>query len=226
MILMSAVYRQDDAWDAARAAIDPANRLWWRREPQRIEAEALRDSILSVSGCLNLTLFGPAVKPRMNPEAISITNREKHYDEWPGNVIDGPETWRRSIYIFSKRSNLFPFLQAFDAPNAVRSCTRRNPTTVAPQALTLLNDPFVRGQSRAFAERLSELGSMETRVRSAFELSFGRDPRMEEMVGSLRFIDQQEKDYRANESSGDAETAAVTDFCQGLMALNEFSYID
>jgi cytochrome c553 len=226
MILMSAVYRQDDTSDATRAALDPANQLWWRREPQRIEAEILRDSILSVSGCLNPKLFGPAVKPRMNPEAISITNREKHYDEWPGNVTDGPETWRRSIYIFSKRSNLFPFMQAFDAPNAVGSCTRRNPTTVAPQALALLNDPFVRGQSRAFAERLSALGSMETRVRSAFELAFGRDPRPDETARSLRFIDQQKNDYRASASNGEAEAAAITDFCQGLIALNEFSYVD
>jgi mono/diheme cytochrome c family protein len=226
MILMSAVYRQDDTSDSARVTLDPANQFWWRREPQRIEAEILRDSILSVSGCLNPRLFGPAVKPRMNPEAISITNREKHYDEWPGNVIDGPETWRRSIYIFSKRSNLFPFLQAFDAPNAAGSCTRRNPTTVAPQALALLNDPFVREQARAFAVRLSVLGGMETRVRSAFELAFGRDPGLDETTASLRFIGQQVNEYRASSSAGDAETAAVADFCQGLIALNEFSYID
>ena len=226
LILMSAVYRQDDASDSARAALDPANQLWWRREPQRIEAEVLRDSMLSVSGCLNLQLFGPAVKPRMNPEAISVTNREKHYDEWPGNVADGPETWRRSIYIFSKRSNLFPFLQAFDAPDAVRSCTRRNATTVAPQALALLNDPFVREQSRAFATRLSALGPLEMRVKSAFALAFGRAPRPEETARSLHFIDRQEDEHRASATGEDVETAAMTDFCQGLIALNEFSYID
>jgi Protein of unknown function (DUF1549)/Protein of unknown function (DUF1553)/Planctomycete cytochrome C len=225
-ILMSAAYRQDIASDDARLAIDPGNRLWWRREPQRVEAEILRDSILSASGRLNLQCFGPAVKPRMSPEAISVTNRKRGYDEWPANVKDGPETWRRSIYIFEKRANLFPFLQAFDAPNAAGSCTRRNPTTVAPQALALLNDPFMREQAWAFAARLSKFGGMDARVRAAFELALGRDPAPSEAAGSLRFIEAQANDRRAENPSVDAETASLADFCQGLMASNEFSYID
>jgi len=226
MILMSAVYRQDDTSDATRLAIDPANRLWWRREPRRMEAEILRDSILAVSGCLNPQFFGPAVKPRMNPEAISVTNPEKKYDEWPAKVIDGPETWRRSIYIFAKRANLFPFLQIFDASDAIGSCTRRNPTTVAPQALTLLNDPFVREQARAFAARLSPLASRDARVRTAFDLALGRDPSPEETAGALRFLERQANDCPAASSRAAAEANAITDFCQGLMALNEFCYID
>jgi len=226
LILMSAVYRQDIASDSQRVALDPANRLWWRREPLRIEAEALRDSMLSVSGCLNPAFFGPAVKPRINPEAIAVTNREKHYDEWPADVTDGPATWRRSIYIFAKRANLFPILQAFDAPTTIGSCTRRNTTTVAPQALELMNDPFVCEQSRAFAARLSALGGMETRVRAAFRFALGRDPRGAETERSLKFIDQQIKDYQANAPGDDAEMDAVSDFCQGLIALNEFCDID
>jgi len=226
MILMSAVYRQDDASDAARLAIDPANRLWWRREPRRVEAEILRDSILAVSGCLNPHFFGPATKPRMNPEAISVTNPEKHYDEWPARVVDSPKTWQRSIYIFVKRSNLFPFLQVFDASDAIGSCTRRNPTTVAPQALTLLNDPFVREQARAFAARLSPLASRDARVRTAFDLALGRDPSPEETAGALRFIERQANDSPAASGREAAEANALTDFCQGLMALNEFCYID
>jgi hypothetical protein len=89
-----------------------------------------------------------------------------------------------------------------------------------------MNDPFVREQSRAFAVRLSALPSRETRVKSAFELAFGRDPHPEEIARCLRFIDRQENEYRARDSAADVETAAMTDFCQGLIALNEFSYID
>jgi hypothetical protein len=225
-ILMSAVYRQDVASDDARLAMDPENRLCWRREPQRVEAEILRDSILSVSGCLNLQCFGPAVKPRMSPEAISVTNRKRNYDEWPKDVKDGPDTWRRSIYIFEKRGNLFPFLQAFDAPNATASCTRRNPTTVAPQALALLNDPFMREQARAFAARLSKFEGLETRVRQAFQLALGRDPRPSEAANALHFLKAETIACQADDPSSDAQAESLADFCQGLMALNEFSYID
>jgi hypothetical protein len=225
MIVMSAVYRQDDSSDPARVAIDPGNRLWWRHEPQRIEAEILRDSMLAISGCLNPEFFGPACKPRMAPEAIAVTNPQKKYDVWPANVVDGPATWRRSIYIFAKRSNPFPLLQLFDTPDSIGSCTRRNQTTVAPQALTLLNDPFVREQARAFAQRLSSLGSLDARVCAAFALSLGRNPTPEEKSGALRFIERQETDAQAS-GKETAEAHAMTDFCQGLMALNEFCYVD
>jgi mono/diheme cytochrome c family protein len=226
LILMSAVYRQDDAIDQARMAIDPGNRLWWRREPQRVEAEILRDSILAVSGNLNPQFFGPGTKPRMNPEAIAITNPEKRYDQWPANVVDSPKTWRRSIYIFVKRGNLFPFLQVFDASDAITSCTRRNPTTVAPQALTFLNDPFIREQARAFAARLVPLGSLEKRVCAAFDLALGREPTPEEKARALQFIEHQQNDQSTPPTADTAESNALTDFCQGLLALNEFCYID
>jgi hypothetical protein len=226
MILMSAVYRQDDTSDSAREKIDPGNRLWWRHEPQRIEAEILRDSMLAVSGCLNPEFFGPACKPRMAPEAISITNPAKKYDVWPADVVDGPKTWRRSIYIFTKRSNPFPFLQLFDTPDSIGSCTRRSQTTVAPQALTLLNDPFVREQARAFAQRLSKLGSLDARIQTAFALSLGRDPSPEEKAGARQFIERQASNAPSTGGQETAEANALTDFCQGLMALNEFCYID
>jgi mono/diheme cytochrome c family protein len=226
MVLMSAVYRQDDTADPERLAIDPSNRYFWRRAPHRIEAEILRDDMLAVSGCLNPRFFGPAIKPRMNPDAISVTNREKKYDEWPARVVDGPKTWRRSIYIFAKRSNLFPFLQLFDAPDAIGSCTRRNKTTVASQALTLLNDPFVREQAGAFASRLSTTGlSMDARVQRAFEMTLGRKPNAEESARALHFIASQTQDCPST-AKDTAELKALTDFCQGMMALNEFSYID
>jgi Protein of unknown function (DUF1553) len=223
---MSAVYRQDIQSDTARAAIDPANRLWWRREPQRVEAEVLRDSILAVSGNLNPALFGPAIKPRMNPESISVTNRVKNYDEWPADVTDGPATWRRSIYIFVKRSNLFPFLQAFDASDAIGSCTRRNPTTVAPQALALLNDPFVREQARDFATRLTGLDSTEARVRTAFRIALGREASPDEVESSVQYIREARRECKTREEAEEAKTDSLADFCQGLMALNEFCYID
>jgi hypothetical protein len=134
--------------------------------------------------------------------------------------------WRRSIYIFAKRANLFPFLQAFDAPNAVGSCTRRNPTTVAPQALTLMNDSFVRARARDFAARLAKIAPGEARIASAFLLAFGRKPAEQEVTKSQNFLREQTREYRSNANLPDPDKAALADFCQALIAANEFSSID
>ena len=152
LIVDSATYRQSGEWDRSRAGIDPENRLWWRREARRLEAEAIRDAILAVSGTLNRTSFGPSVKPRIPSEAIY--NPVESYHQWPEDIRDGPGTWRRSIYVFSKRANLFPFLQSFGAPRTLQSCARRDASMGPIQALDLLNDEFVREQSRYFAERV------------------------------------------------------------------------
>ena len=218
LILDSAVWRQASSFP--QSPRDPEGaRLYVGREPLRIEAEILRDSILAVSGSLNRKQFGPAVKPRMNPEAIAITTDT--YDHWPKDVTDGPETWRRGIYVFVKRSNLLPFLQTFDSPNAIGSCVRRNPSTVAPQALTLMNDAFVRDQARHFAERLRrEAPDATGQCNLAWRLAFGRPPAEAEMQGALRFYEKQQR-LHETDSAGDAPLAALTDLCQALFASNE-----
>jgi hypothetical protein len=165
------------------------------RRPARLEAEILRDSILALSGRLNPEMYGPAVKLRIPGEAIVTRSK----DEYPKNIQEGPETWRRSIYVFIKRSVLLPFFEVNDAPGASASCGRRARTTVAPQALTLLNDPFVRDCAKAFAARS---GSHER----AFLLALGRRPK----PGELDI----------------ARTLGLADFCHVLFTLNEFAYVD
>ena len=231
LILMSAAYQQSTAFDESGAKLDPENRLWWRRQPVRLEAEALRDAILSVSGCLNRKLYGPAVKPPVQPEAIYYA--DARYDQWPKDVRDGPATWRRSIYVFTKRSNLFPFLQTFDSPSAIGSCTRRNLTTVAPQALALLNDDFVRDQARHFAERilLESAAGSASRVTCVYELALGRKPSQDELAKSIRFLEEQRQQYQSDigpesTSLSRSSMSALIDFCQALIAANEFIYID
>jgi hypothetical protein len=231
LILMSATYQQSDAYDENRAKVDPANRLWWRHEPVRLEAEILRDSILSVSGTLNRKLYGPAVKPHMDTEAIY--NADARYDQWPKDVKEGPATWRRSIYVFTKRSNLFPFLQAFDAPRAIGSCARRDVTTVPTQGLTLLNDAFMREQSQLFAERVLWESEADTRSRvtHVYELALGRMPNQTELRNAAAFLKDQAKQYQddlGSDSTSPSRSAvsAITDFCQVLLASNEFSYIN
>src|ERR1051325_11986257 len=99
-----------------------------------------RVAVLAVSGSLNEQMFGPAVKAPIPSEAIQARNMK---DPYPKNLKDTPATHRRSIYLFHKRVVQHPLMQAFDGPDAQASCGRRENTTVAPQALALLNDTFV-----------------------------------------------------------------------------------
>src|SRR3954470_22845694 len=96
----SSVYLQDTAFDASKARLDPEDRLLWRRRPQRIESEILRDAMLAVSGTLNPEMFGPAFKAPITPEAIQARNMK---DPYPKDVKDTPATHRRSVYMFHKR---------------------------------------------------------------------------------------------------------------------------
>ena len=214
MICLSAVYRQDVAADEERHARDPENRTWWRRMPRRLEAEAVRDAILQVSGRLRHDGFGkPSVKLPIPREAI-ISRLGEAYTP---TASEGPLTWRRSIYTFRKRTVPVPFLQTFDAPGASDSCGQRVRTTVANQALFFMNDEFVRSRSEDFARRVMK---SESPIQDAFLLALGRLPSDREDEEAAKFILDQQL-LRAGDKK-----EAWTDFCQLLFGLNEFSYID
>ncbi|HMC12177.1 MAG TPA: DUF1549 and DUF1553 domain-containing protein, partial [Pirellulaceae bacterium] len=189
-MVTSAVYMQDDTTDQQRLQLDPDNRLLWRRRPLRLQAEVLRDSVLAVSGTLNRQQFGPSFKPPIPAEAIVARNTK---DPYPKDAQDTPATRRRSVYMYHKRVTQHPLMQAFDAPDASLSCGRRNSTTVAPQALALLNDPFARDRATDFARRLTaEAGEKpEDWVARGFRLAICRPPTEKELKASLAFLDQQ-----------------------------------
>jgi hypothetical protein len=185
LIMTSSVYLQDTAFDARKEKVDPDNRLLWRRRPQRLESEILRDSMLAVSGTLNSQMFGPAFKAPVAPEAIQARNMK---DPYPKDLKDTPATRRRSVYMFHKRVVQQPLMQAFDGPDAQASCGRRENTTVAPQALALLNDKFVRARALDFAQRVEKEAGMEpeAQVRLAWRLALGREPSTDELKSVLR----------------------------------------
>ncbi len=222
-ILMSAVYQQDSTYAESNSRVDPDNRLWWRREPLRVESDILRDSMLAVVGNLNRRMFGPGIKPRLHPDLIATGSTQK----WPTLEEDGPKTWRRSIYIFIRRSVLMPLLTVFDGPDATQSCARRQTTTIPLQSLELLNDRFARQQAESFAARLeAEVGpGVEEQIDRAFRLALSRAPDEKEMQNSLSFLETQEVQYEKSESDNPTGDALV-DFCQALMNLNEFVYVD
>jgi hypothetical protein len=241
LILTSSVYKQATTFDGVRHEADPDNRLWWRRRPQRLEAEILRDAVLSVSGTLNPEPFGPAFKPPIPAEAMLARNTK---DPYPKDLQDTRGTRRRSVYMFHKRVVQYPLMQAFDGPDAAVTCGRRNNTTVAPQALALLNDGFFRDRALDFGRRLlAECGPRpEDWVDRGFRLVLSRRPNDVERAASVEFIGRQLERRGARDSSQAApdfrslgdfgsltpaiRLQALADFCQALFSLNEFIYVD
>jgi mono/diheme cytochrome c family protein len=228
MILLSAAYRQGDAFDPEKAKADPDNRLLWRMRPRRLEAEALRDALLAVGGTLNTQMYGPAVKAPIPADAMVARNIKTPY---PTNIPDTPAVRRRSVYLFHKRVIPHPLLQAFDAPDAQQCTGRRANTTVVPQALTLLNDPFVRARAADFAARLLKESGEDPAscVEGAYRLAFSRAPTKVEKTAGVEFLAAQERERSSRQSKAapaEIRQAALTDYCQVLFGLNEFIYVD
>lgn len=198
LILKSASYRQDSQLNPAAARIDPDNRLLWRFPPRRLESEAIRDSILAVTRLLDSRMFGPG-------------------------SLD-PDDARRSIYLTVKRSKLNPMMVLFDGPDTLQSQGHRTATTVAPQALLLLNNPQVHAWARSLGRRVFTSGekSLTTAVRNSFNRILGREPDPEELRASLQFLEHQRTGYTGAEATAEA----LGDLCQGLLSLNEFVYLN
>jgi mono/diheme cytochrome c family protein len=202
LLMTSAAYQQSSAANAAKSAADPDNKFFLRRQPQRLEAEAVRDSALAVSGQLDPKMFGPG----------SLDESSK----------------RRSIYFTVKRSRLMNSMVVFDAPEPLVSQGSRPTTTVAPQALLLLNSPQARGWARALAARIE--GDVKDRnpaalVARGYQVALGRAPTKAESTSAVAFIENGGKEYGAA-GKADARSLAFADFCQALLGLNEFVYVD
>ncbi|KAA5547267.1 DUF1553 domain-containing protein [Roseiconus nitratireducens] len=234
-ILTSAVWRQGstrEASDQRGPEIDSANHLLWRMTPQRLEAEVIRDAMLAASDTLNLQAGGPGFKPYIAPEANLARNIKG--EGYPKDAPDDATTRRRSVYMFHKRLIPYPMFQAFDRPDLMTSCAARQNTTVAPQAMVILNDRFVRSVARDFAERLVQSppddslpakNDLRPMIETAFEISFARLPTETEIETSIQFIESQTR-ARTERETPDPRLQALTDFCQTLFGLNEFIYVD
>jgi hypothetical protein len=210
------------------AKADPDNRLLWRMRPRRLEAEVLRDALLAVGGTLNTEMYGPAFKAPIPADAMVARNRKNPY---PKDVPDTAAVRRRSVYLFHKRVVPYPLLQAFDAPDAQQCAGRRAVTTVVPQALAVLNDPFVRARASDFAARLLKEAGDEPAacVERAYRVAFGRAPSGAEKTAGVEFLAGQTRDRSERDPTATpAETRrlALTDYCQALVGLNEFLYVD
>jgi hypothetical protein len=201
LIMSSAVYQESSTIDEAKARLDRENKLLWRRPIQRLEGEVIRDSLLAVGGVLDTRMFGPGT--------LDESSR------------------RRSIYFTVKRSKLMPMMQVFDWPDGLQGIAERGTTTIAPQALLLMNNPQVRDYARGFARRAAPDAntSLPDAVKAAYLIAIARPPNADELTDSLAFLAEQTSSYQAA-GKANCRVLALTDFCQSLMCLNEFAYID
>ncbi len=229
LILLSASYRQNSVDDEAKRTLDPDNVLLWRQNVQRLDAETLRDALLAVSGKLLPVDSGPPVWPELpaevkqgQPKFLEKTDRLQGWYTSPEQ-----QTYVRSLFLIRKRAMAVPFLEVFDLPDFITSCARRNTTTVAPQALSLLNGPMATDLARAFATRVAEEAGPERqqRIARAYWLALARAPETDEQAHCAELLGRHVEIHR---SAGHQipEQAALVDLCRTLMNLNEFAYID
>lgn len=221
LILTSAAYKQSVAVRPECAKLDPQNRLLWRQNRQRLEGEAIRDSILTVSGRLNPEAGGPSVYPAISDEVLSTGSTHK----WGRSPED--QQRRRTIYVFQRRSLALPLTEVFDGPDMVNTCPRRQTTTIAPQALALFNGAFGREESVYFATRVvREAGAKpEAQIERAWRLALVRRPTPVEREKSLTFLTKKAALHRV-EKNADPERAALANLCHVLFNTNEFLYAD
>ena len=229
LILTSRTYRQSNAADARRREIDPQNK-WLARFPfRRLDVEAIRDSMLAVSGKLNPAMHGPAVHLPIPASVIEAhTDKEKAW-----KVSLEPDIYRRTIYGYVKRTLVVPMLEVLDFCDTINSSERRSVTSIAPQALTLYNGEFVNQQAAFFAQRLiDEAGPEPNRqIERAYRLALCRRPSESETEALRKFLETeaQERQREATAggkafSAGEAQGAALIQMCRAILNLNEFVY--
>jgi Protein of unknown function (DUF1553)/Protein of unknown function (DUF1549)/Planctomycete cytochrome C len=202
---------------------DPTNTYLWRFPLRRLEAEAIRDIILSASGQINLQAGGAPFFP-----AIPKSVRESYLQGSWVMTKEEPSTWRRSVYAYWKRGLKYPMFEVHDQPDPNVTCEMRNTTTVPTQALTLLNNEFVLIQARHFAERVArEAGDDPAKqIRYLYRIALSREPERKELEQSLAFLQKQREYHATRASVPDSALAALTDLAHVMLNANEFVYIN
>jgi hypothetical protein len=210
LMVTSATYMQANKITKHAVEVDLENLLWWRRPPRRLEAEVIRDALLEVSDTLDRSMYGEG-------------------------TLD-PKAPRRSIYLTVKRSQLIPMMQLFDAPDAIQGIGFRQESTVAPQALAMLNSPMVREVAARFATkaRPDATASLAESIDRVYQIALGRSPDTEELAAMETFIHLQRESRGGGvlplrPPQGDDEKAAelaFLDFCHLVLCMNEFIYVN
>lgn len=215
-IALSRTYQQASTYQADAFAKDPDNRLLWRAHMRRLDAEVIRDSMLAVSGLLNLERRPGSLTAELSNHAVSLIGFNKSLPP----DLDGSH--HRSVYLPAMRESLPDVLALFDFAEPSLVIGDRDVTNVPMQALYLMNGPFVQEQAAALAKRLIQQSTTETqRLRRAFVLCFNRPPDKREQQLATAFFRQ------ARQQQPDAEEAhLLASYCQALLASAEFRIAD
>lgn len=217
LIMLSATYQLSGDHEPKAAAVDPGAEMLWRFPRQRLDAEAIRDTMLALGSGLDRSPGGPHPFP---PVGVAFTQH---------NPFDALyETDRRSIYLMTQRSKRHPYLALFDGADPNSGTAKRAVTTVPTQALFFMNDPFVHDRAAGFARRLTaEQPDDAGRVRLAYRLAMAREPRVEEFARASEFLGQYRQRLRDSGAPPDRQEALCwAAFARTLFASNEFLFID
>jgi hypothetical protein len=220
MILSSSVYQMASSHprDELAASVDPENRLLWKFRLQRLESEQIRDAILATSGRLDES---------MGDKTVPLRNRQFVFNH---TSVDHTkyDSLRRAAYLPVIRNNLYTLFEQFDFPDPTMPTGNRKATTVAPQALLLMNSELVMESADELAKQLLSISSSDSsRIERAYAQVVARPPTEAETNRALRFIDELAAEGRTNSQEVDptALRRAWSLFCQSLFASNEFIYV-
>ena len=218
LIMTSNAYRMSAQSNSRCIQQDANNDLFWRFDMRRLTAEEIRDTVLWITGKLNLKMGGPSIFPELPKEVLATSSR-------PGSVwgqSPPEEANRRSVYVKVKRSLLVPILNQFDQANTDSTCPVRFSTTVPTQSLTMLNGKFINDQALAFANRMRWEGgvAVEDRVRFGLRLVLCREPESSEVQQALTFMQE------LQQHEGVSPEVALDRFALLALNLNEFIFLD
>jgi hypothetical protein len=238
LMVLSTTYRQSSRNDAS-LKLDPDNRFFARFKIQRLDAETLRDTMLATAGLLNPSPFGPPISIARDPVGRIVVGKEVLNANRDVTKVDanGPEDFRRSIYVQMRRKTPLTVLETFDEPVMQPNCELRSRTTVAPQSLMMMNDSFVLDASRKLATRLRADLPDDTRAQivNAWRILFNRAPQDADVQRALTYIAGQTEAVRnyhhgiqhaKNAPPVEPALDALARYCQVLFSSNRFLYVE
>jgi hypothetical protein len=201
-------------------SVDPGNQLLWRMRLRRLDAEVIRDSILSVAGTLDRTMGGPPIRQRLRTDGLVIVDEKQ--------TSSPSARFRRSVYLLFRRAYNLTLLTTFDQPIIATTCSRRRPSAVVLQSLTMLNDASVFEQVEYFAERVAVAGDSHTAlIESAFQLALARQPNKNEFQWCDELLRRQSQLFiEAGQPPEKATRRAIEQLCHMLFNTSEFLYAE
>ncbi|HMO15822.1 MAG TPA: PSD1 and planctomycete cytochrome C domain-containing protein [Pirellulaceae bacterium] len=216
-IMLSNTYQMSTYTQVANEEHDPTNQLFHRFNVRRLSGEAIRDTILQLSGDLDLKMYGPSVAIHLTP---FMQGRGRPANSGPLNGLG-----RRSVYIEVRRNFLSPMMLAFDTPIPFNTIGRRSESNVPSQALILMNSPFVVDQARKWADKLiQEHAGIEDRIFAIYQQAFAREPAAEELQQALAFLQMQADELQVSADDIATNVDLWADYCHVIFNVKEFIF--